>query len=348
MTLAVLQKPVPVAPKTSRIVCCVPPPSDRWLQLIAHESTPRYWYVCHDHPCNRLEKWLPRRWRGILTSWRAIQTAKQHQATILITADPDLSLWCSVFAILERVKVYHIAWSFHFLKLPQGPLCWLMQWAYPKIQQFVVHSRMDQHLYGDYFAIPSGRFDRIHWGATAPAAIAIKPLITGDYACAVVRSRRDCQTLIAALERLPHLRVVVIAEQYCLRGLSLPANLIPQTNLSSSTRLNILQYSCFLVLPLSVQQSTCDYDLMVTAMQLGKAIVTAELPCTSDYAFHNSNALLYPPQDTEALTQAMQKLWSDREKCHFLGSNGKGFADTFCSETALQNHFHKLLVRKGL
>jgi hypothetical protein len=347
MAFAVLHHPVSVTPTTSRIVCCVPSPSDRWLQFIANEPTPRYWYVCHDHPYHRLEKWLPRSWRSILTSWRAIQTAKQKQATVLITADPYLSLWCAVFVALEGVKVYHIAWSFHFPKLPQGPLSWLMQWAYPKIQQFVVHSRTDQHSYGDYFAIPSNRFDRIHWGAATPATSSA-PLITGEYACAVVRSRRDCHSLIAALERLPDIRVVMLTKPGCLRGLSIPPNLIPQTRLSPHVQFNVLHHSRFLILPLSEHQSTCDYGLFVTAMQLAKAFITTGLPCISDYAFHNSNALLYSSDQPQELTQAIQTLWCDRQKCDFLGHNGKGFASTFCSETALQNYFHKLLVRKGL
>lgn len=349
LSIAVLQDSVPVAPATSRIVCCVPPSaSDRWLQIIAHEPTPRHWYVDNNHSHRGLEKWLPSGWKSILASWRAIQTVKRQRANLLITDEPYLALWCTLFATLQRVKVYHIAWSLHFLTLPQGPLSWLMQWAFPKIQQFTVHSRADKQLYGEHFGISSARFERIHWSVSIPARLPAKPLISGDYGCAVAQSRQDCQTLVAALKRLPTIPIVLVTEPACLRGLSLPANVTPQTRLSPNSRLNILYHSRFLVAPLSDHQPVCDYALLVTAMQLSKALITADLPCTSDYAFHNSNALLYHPHHPETLTQAIYELWNNPIKCDFLGGNGKGFAETFCSETALQNYFHQLLVRKGL
>lgn len=349
MSIAVpFRDSVPVASATSRIVCCVPSPSDRWLQIIAHEPTPRHWYVCNDHPQFRLEQWLPHSWRSLLTSWRAIQTVKQQRANLLITADPYLSLWCTLLAALQGVKVYHIAWSFHFLTLPQGPLSWLMQWAFPKISQFTVQSRTDKQLYGEYFGIPDTRFERIHCCVPTADPLPATPLISGEYVCAVVRSRQDCQTLITALERLPTIPVVLLTEPKCLRGLFLPANISPQTRLSSNARSNILQHSRFLVAPLSDYQPCCDYELLVTAMHFSKALITTDLACTRDYAFHNSNAMLYPSHHPEALTQAIYDLWNDPIRCDFLGENGKGFAATFCSETALHRYFHQLLVRKGL
>lgn len=348
MSITVLQDSVSGAPATSRIVCCVPSLSDRWFQIIAHEPTPHHWYVCNDYPRHALERWLPAGWRSILTSWRAIQTVKRQRANLLITADPYLSLWCVLFATLQQVKIYHIAWSFHFLTLPQGPLSWLMQWAFPKIQQFTVHSRTDKQLYGEYFGIPPARFERIHWNAVPLSPVFTEPLIAGDYVCVVGQSRQDCQTAIAALEPLPDIPVVMVTQPSCLRGLSIPANIIPQTRLSPSAKLNILQHCQFLIAPLAENQSSYDYELLVTAMQLGKAFITADVPCTSDYAFHNSNALLYPPHHPKALTQAVHSLWNNPLKCDFLGKNGKGFAETFCSEAALQNYFHQLLVRKGL
>ncbi len=347
MSIAVLQDSVPVAPATSRIVCCVPSLSDRWLQIIANEPTPRHWYICNDHHHHTWERYLPSGWRSILASWRAIQTVKRQRANLLVTAELYLSLWCVLFAALQRVKVYHIAWSFHFLTLPQGPLSWLMQWAFPKIQQFMVHSRTDKQLYGEYFGIPPTRFERIHWNAAVPDSLHIEPLISGEYVYVVVRSRQDCQTAIEALEHLPSIPVMMVTEPSCLRGLSIPANIIPQTRLSTSAKLNILQHSRFLVAPLAENQSSCDYELLVTAMQLSKAFITAGIPCTSDYAFHNSNAILYQPHQSKALAQAIYSLWNNPIKCDFLGNNGKGFAETFCSEAALQHYFHQLLVRKG-
>lgn len=347
MSITVSRDSIPVAPAISRIVCCVPSPSDRWLQVIAHESTPRHWYVCNDHPRYRLEKWLPPGWRSILASWRAIQTVKRQQANLLITAEPYLSLWCTLFTAFQGVKVHHIAWSFHFLTLPQGPLSWLMQWAFPQIQQFTIHSRTDKQLYADYFGISPTRFERVHWSVTIPNALPAEPLIPGDYGCVVVRSRQECQTAIAALHHLPNIRMVIVTEPHCLRGLVIPANILLLTNLSPNFRLNVLQYSRFVVVPLSEPQPCCDYELLVTAMQFSKALITADVPGISDYAFHNSNAILYPSDRPEALAKAIDDLWSNPNKCNFLGSNGKGFAETFCSETALQNCFHQFLVRKG-
>jgi len=92
----------------------------------------------------------------------------------------------------------------------------------------------------------------------------------------------------------------------------------------------------------------CHPGSLVAAMRLGKTFVTANLPNISDYAFDNSNAILYEAENPESLASAIQSLWSNLIKCEILGGNGQEFATTFCSRASIRRCFSQLLTRRGL
>jgi glycosyltransferase involved in cell wall biosynthesis len=68
----------------------------------------------------------------------------------------------------------------------------------------------------------------------------------------------------------------------------------------------------------------------VEAMKLGKAVVAAAAAGTAELVRDGENGLLYPPGDTEALADCLERLHADRRLIETLGDNARTWAtETF-------------------
>jgi hypothetical protein len=352
--VAVFRDFVPTKQVSSCIVCCTPALDHPWRQL-AHEQSGKHrrWYFFSNQPRRRWEQAMDYfGLSAIRASWQAIQTVKHQQADLLITGESHLSLWCAIFAALRSVKVHHVVCSLHFSQLPRGISAWLMQLVFPTLYQFIVHSKAEKRLYGNYFGISQTRFEMIHWDTTLPTVSATqssiaKPLISGEYICAVSHQGQGLQILMTAMEKLHHVHLVVIGQPETLRWLKKPANVTIWPTTSEADTWNILQHSRFIVSSTKNAQTCCDYRTLVTAMHLGKTFVVTDSLGVNDYAFDNSNAVICEPSNPNALRVAIRRLWQDPEQCERLGNNGQEFAATFCSGQSIQKYVQNLLVRKG-
>jgi glycosyltransferase involved in cell wall biosynthesis len=339
---------VSTAGKLPCIVCCTSAKENwRWLQEDALEKSCD-WHFCEAQPRGLLEQLLGFPCVAtIRASWQAIQQVQRYEADLLVSMHPALTFWCAVFAALQKVRIYHVAWSFYLPKLPGGIRFLLAQWAYSTINRFIVHSRAERQIYGEHFGISSARFEMHHWGSGAPPIKSIHPP-KSDYICVVSRQPQDYSTLMRAIAMLPDISVVLVVPRGQAIAAKIPPNVTIRTGLSQTNRLNILRHARFLVTTMRHSRVLCDYATLVTAMQLGKTFVISDVPSVSDYAFHNSNAILCPPTNPEALAAAIRELWNNLVKCEILGENGKEFAATFCSDAAIQHDFSQLLIRRGL
>lgn len=331
------------------IVCCTAA-TDDWSWLERLDGKPRHWYICAQQAPGLLEQLFPGcNLAAIRASWQATQIVKQRDASMLVTSNPALSFWCAVFVALQKLNVDHIATSFYLPRLPDGWRYILAQWAYSTISRLIVHSKAEKQLYGEYFGIPSKRFEMQYRGMILPELQPPTPLEPGDYICAICNDRaQDFPTLMAAIAQLPHIPLVLIVTRGQAIGTKIPPNVKLRSGLSPSHTLNLLHYSRFLVFPLRHSRLPFDHATLVAAMHLSKSFVAPDLPSISDYAFNNSNALLYEPANPAALATSIRKLWSNPVKCQTLGENGRGFADAFCSQRSTQKYMQQLLVRRGL
>jgi glycosyltransferase involved in cell wall biosynthesis len=62
---------------------------------------------------------------------------------------------------------------------------------------------------------------------------------------------------------------------------------------------------------------------LVEAAMLGKPIVACDVGGNPEIVSHQQTGLLIPAKDSEALLQAMQLLYKDRELCRRLGANAR-------------------------
>lgn len=340
---------VTTAGKCPRIVCCTTA-NDNWQQLpVLLSEKPRQWYFCTDRPGGLLEKLVRRPNLALIrASWQAIQQVQRQRADLLVTSHPTATFWCAIFAALQNVRIDHIALSFYLPQLPHGMSYVLAQWAYSTVTKLIVHSKAERQFYSEYFGIPSARFEMQHWGNGLPSPQPIAPLQPGEYVCAISERPQDYQTLMAAIARLPHVRLIIVVPRGRTITTRLAANVVVMTGLSAANRMNLLRHSRFLLLPSRNAYDPCDHQTLVAAMRLGKAFIAPNTPNVSDYAFHNANALLYQPSNPESLAQAIDTLWQDVIKCEILGANGQEFVTAFCSDASTRHYFQQLLIRRGL
>ncbi len=331
------------------VVCCTPVGCrSKWLSTELAQLD-RQWYFYHDEPKAPRARWQrSRRLAAIRASWQAIATAKRHHADLLITGRANLTFWCAFFALVQRVHVTHFAVSFHLRQLPRGLNFLWAQWVYGTVQKLIIHSRAERQLYSEYFGIPPGRFEMQHAAGDLPTYAPDYPLEAADYICAIARSPQDFATLLAAIAHLPHIPLVIATPYHHWLGPRRPPNVKLHTRCSTATMMNLLKFSRFLVMPLHPHQDLCDYGLLVAAMQLGKAIVTTDSLAVSDYAFQDSNAVLYPARNVAALTHSLAELWRDVLKSEVLGQNGQEYAQAFCSQASTRKYYQRLLARHGI
>lgn len=334
--------------KSLRIVCCTTFFSENWNWFASElDEDLSNWHFFHNQPRGLLEKYIQQPDLAMIRSCRqAAHCALNSHADLLITHDPRVSFWCAFFATRLGVQAEHIAYSFNFPELPRGVKRRLMTRAFASISQFIVYSTLEKQLYSDYFGIPSERIEVSLWSAGVPEVQPEEPLEAGDYICAIGGNARDYQTLMAAMEKLPDIRLVLVVRPNNLKNLNIPPGVKVLVNLSRGQAMNILKYSRFMVLPLKGSEVPCGHVTLVLAMHLGKAFIITNSRGVSDYVFHNHNAITCEPFAPEALAEAIQNLWNDPNKCKQLGENGRQFAEEHCSEESARANLQHWLLRK--
>lgn len=334
--------------KSLRIVCCTTFFGEDW-KWVAPElgEDLSNWHFFHNQPRGLLEKYIRQPDLAMIRSCRqAVHFALGSHADLIVTHDPRISFWYAFFANRLGLQTEHIAYSFNFPELPRGVKRRLMTKAFASISQFIVYSTLEKQLYSDYFGIPQERIEVRLWSVSVPEVQPEEPLEAGDYICAIGGNARDYQTLMAAMEKLPDIRLVLVARPSNLKNLNIPSNVKVLVNIPMEQTMNILKYSRFMVLPLRGSEVPCGHVTLVAAMHLGKTFIITNSSGIRDYVFHDYNAVTCEPFAPEALAEAIRALWNDPDRCHSLGENGRQFAEKNCSEELVRQHLQDLLLRK--
>ena len=215
-----------------RIGCCAETDEPNWHWISGALSTTDSstqsggeidWTFFSNIPQNALERAVL---RPRVSRYRACRgLAKSTLAgrfDLIVTHHPLVTCWTETFCRGRRTCP-HVAFAFNFTRLPHGPRRSLMRRAFASVDRFIVFSEFERSLYADYFRVPTKRFEMLHWGVAEPAVATVDFQAT-DAICAVGSQARDYATLLAAMRRLPHLRLILVATVESLRGLDIPDN----------------------------------------------------------------------------------------------------------------------------
>ena len=338
--------------RARRILCCeahVGNTQWRWLAP-ALADEPLDWAFFHRVPRTFLQRKVRTPDLALVdTARRCVADGVANGAELLVSHEPRTSMWCSIFAKRRKLDVPHVAHAFNFAYLPTGIRLRTMKKAFERVDHFVTFSSVERELYAKHFGIPADKIEVNLWGVQPPAAAKESPHVPdGGFICAMGGNRRDYAMLMAAMEKLPDVRLVVVLRPHNLVGLRVPPNVTVRVMIPIPDAMAILERSRFMVLPLDAGVVPCGHITMVSAMHFGKAFVATDSPGISDYATHGRNCVVTPPADADAMALAIRELWNDPARSRELGQAGLAFARARCTEEAAAADLRALLRRMNI
>ena len=124
------------------------------------------------------------------------------------------------------------------------------------------------------------------------------------------RSWRDYPTLLAALADPPVPAHLFIGADD-LPGLRPPPHVTLHREVPREQYLDYLRRCAFVVIPLVATERATGQVVLLEAMSLGKAVIATRAPGTVDYMEDGITGLFTEPGDSNALREAIRRLWTD-------------------------------------
>ncbi len=270
---------------------------------------------------------------------KAIRDAKK-EASILVSHAPRPTYYCANIAKKLAPEIPHLAYSFNFTDLPTGFQRKSMAKAFKQPTRFVTFSTDERQLYADYFDLPIELIDMQYWSINPPAVdFESTPVETGDYICALGSQARDYETLVEAMKKLKHIKLVIVATEENMKGLDVPENVTVYSGIPFEKAMNILTHSKFMVLPLRDSVVPCGHGSIVSAMFHRKAIIITDSSGVYDYIKNDETGLFYEARNSDDLAAKITHLMEDSVKLKRLTEASYEFAYENCTEKAAVNYF---------
>jgi glycosyltransferase involved in cell wall biosynthesis len=265
--------------------------------------------------------------------------------SIVVSHGPLLALYSEFLARPAPCEALHLVFSFNFTNLPIGARRALLRRYLRRVDRLVVASTIERALYSEYFELDIDRIDLLLWGIQPPVHELTKAARFGDgqYICAIGSQARDYHTLMDAMRRIPNIKLILVATPDSLPQGVVPENVKVLTNVPLADAMNVLAHSMFMVLPLRDSTVPCGHVTVVSAMHMGKAILSTDSTGLRDYLIDGSNAEFFSPKDPIQLAQKIERLISEPLLCQRLGAFASAFAKRHCSEDNTTAYFRRYL-----
>ncbi len=320
-------------------------PSWNWLaHRFTGHSTLKWAHVSTQTP--KPPRRLPRKhtWQRLAAAWNC-RALLQPGSSVLVSHGPKMTMYAALANAGRINRSPHLAFSFNYTQLPDGPLRRVQRHAFRFVDRFVVFSTMERSLYADYFGIDPQRIEMIHWAVRPPEIPAAEPaLLPGDYICAVGSQGRDYGVLVEAMKSLSGIRLVIVATKEAMRGVeSIPSNVEVRSSIPLREATNIIGNSKFMVLPLLGEHVPCGHVTIVAAMHLSKAIIATASTGIADYVHDGVNGRLAAASDHAKLAALIAELVESPDDCIRFGEAGQRFAQQHCSEDNAVDFFLRVL-----
>ena len=321
-------------------------PAWNWLATACADEPALAWHHCSSASIEA-PRWL--QIAGRHTTWARALNAREA----LARASPDALLvshgpWSAMHIGLARRarhrSVRHLAYAFTFTHLPTGPKRAVMAHAFRDVDRFVSFCSLERQLYARHFDLDLARFDMQLWAAQPPIVQAGPPIVAGSYISAVGSQGRDYAPIIAAMRKLPRMRLVIVADPASVDAATLPDNVTLTNGISLAAAMNVIQHSLFTTICLRDAEVPCGHSTIVAAMHLGKAIACTDSSGVYDYLFPERTGLLVPSGDPSAWLHAIERLTDDKMLRHQLGAEAQAFARRNCSEDAAVTYLRRYLA----
>ncbi len=200
---------------------------------------------------------------------------------------------------------------------PRGVSGYIIRRAIENLDMIICTAReQERFLIGEGFDSKKIVFHPIGIDATCFAAPAAKRAETPEYIVAVGRDPgRDYKTFFDAVKNLP-IKVKVATKQEAIAGLEIPKNVEILMNVPYEEMPALYQGALFAIVPLRDFDDPKGSDTSgqygyLEPMAAGIAVIASDKSTVRDYIENNVDGLLVPPDNPDALREAIQKLLSD-------------------------------------
>lgn len=301
-----------------------------------------------------------RRWPDVSTYRACVEAAAacaRGEVDVVVTHLPSLAARTLAFEEMFRKArpgarrpraPHHLAFSFNFSRLPNGPKRSVLARLYRSVDRFVVFSSMEKPLYAEFFGIPEERIEFLHWGIRPPQlpeASSGAPVAPKDFVLAVGRTGRDYGVLMRAMARIPRCRALVVASPENLEGLDVPSNVEVRVDIPLAEVLHLMRASRFGVLPLAGGSAPFGHGALVLSMFSTRALIVTRSPSFDDYVKEGESCLSFEPGDDRALADRIEHLWDNPDVADRLARHAHQFASTHCTEAKTAAWFAGYLER---
>jgi glycosyltransferase involved in cell wall biosynthesis len=169
----------------------------------------------------------------------------------------------------------------------------------------------------------------------------------GDYILCFGRSDRDYDTFFRAMEKLPDLPAVIPppnfpafkrhAARFTYDVNRLPSNVrIVADDGSVQSLIHIVEKAKLVVLPTVASRiAPSGIGTYLNAMLMGKCVIASQGVATSDVLL-NGEALLVPPEDSDALADTIRRAWEDRNLRERTAEAGRKYSEACGGEPELR------------
>ncbi len=177
------------------------------------------------------------------------------------------------------------------------------------IIHFVVWSNEEKEKYPEEFDLPKGKFIFIPYHHTLSGYKF--NVEERDYIFAGGDSSRDYYTLIEAVRDLGVNTVIALRNRKLIDSIDIPGNIRIVMPDPVEFR-NLMAKSKIVVVPLKKDLfQSAGQQTYLNAMRMGKPVVVSEAPGVRDYIQHGKTGFIVPPEDINALRDALKKIFSN-------------------------------------
>jgi glycosyltransferase involved in cell wall biosynthesis len=190
----------------------------------------------------------------------------------------------------------------------------------------------DRDLLASYYRVPPSRLVKFK-SAPLESFLPGRPA-DGRYVLSIGTSKRDYDTLLAALEELPDVSTRVYASSRfgdAYRGRmpkAVSSRIEIRDHVDSASVPQVYEAARFVVLPI---ENTCQHSAGMTAAleahAAGKAVVATATPGMRDCVIDGVTGLLVPVGDVGAMRAAIARLWSDPRLAAEMGMAGRAHVE---------------------
>jgi glycosyltransferase involved in cell wall biosynthesis len=214
-------------------------------------------------------------------------------------------------------------------------------------------SQADRDFLISYYKIPEERLFNF-WSAPIHQFHPGEMILDGPIISLGV-AKRDYPTLIKALQSDPHLNTeIYISSRYGdiyknEFSDNLPSWIHIKDPISENTLLKCYQNARFVVIPMKdTMHFTAGVSVALEASASGKAVIATKTKGMPSYVIDGKTGILVPPNDIEALKNAIKKLWDDPHLAYEMGLMGRQFVEKNFNPDEINIKIEDSLIKASL